>query len=56
MFYAWNEPILVFVVLASSRLDWLLGRYLVKFAPGHRSRKLLVSYGVASNVGLLAYV
>ena len=33
LFYAWGEPVLVFVVLASSVLDWILGK-LISFTTG----------------------
>ena len=56
VFYAWSEPIFIFVVFASALLDWLLGRFLVTLPLSHGRRKLLVACGVASNVGLLVYV
>jgi hypothetical protein len=55
VFYAWSEPIFIFVVFASALVDWLLGRWMMAVAPGHGLRKLLVAAGVVSNLGLLVY-
>jgi alginate O-acetyltransferase complex protein AlgI len=52
LFYGWTEPVFLWVVLASSLLDWGLGRALA--AGGRRARGCLVA-GILANGGLLVY-
>ena len=52
VFYAWGEPIFVFVVLASALLDWRLGK---RIAKRDRWAKWWVGLGVTANLGLLVY-
>ncbi|HEY4285288.1 MAG TPA: MBOAT family O-acyltransferase [Chthoniobacterales bacterium] len=52
VFYAWGEPIFVFVVLGSALLDWLLGQQIAKRGPHAR---WWVALGVTANLGLLVY-
>ncbi len=52
VFYAWGEPIFVFVVLASALFDWLIGKRIAK--RDHWAR-WWVAAGVAANLGLLIY-
>lgn len=54
-FYAWSEPIFIWVVLASACLDWYLGKWIHRLPPGGGRRKWLVGLGVAGNLGLLGY-
>jgi alginate O-acetyltransferase complex protein AlgI len=53
LFYAWGEPVFLFVVLASSVLDWLLGWMISR----RKSRAGLVplALGIAANLGVLVY-
>lgn len=53
VFYAWSEPLFLFVVLASALADWGLSRRIAARLAG---RKALVGCGVAGNIGLLIYV
>ena len=52
LFYAWSEPLFILVILASSLIDWQLGK--VIFGDG-KWRKFGVILGVTSNVLLLLY-
>lgn len=52
LFYGWSEPVFLWVVLASSLLDWGLGRHLA--GGGTRARACLVA-GILANAGLLVY-
>lgn len=54
LFYAWGEPVFVCVILASSLLDWVLGKGILRFSGGTLSTVLL-GIGVVGNLGLLAY-
>ena len=50
-FYAWGEPIYVFLMLASITLNWLSGLVLVKVP----FKKTVVFVSVALNLALLGY-
>lgn len=50
VFYAWGGPLFVFVLIASSTIDFLLAK---TFHRNHR--KLFLSIGIVINVALLAY-
>jgi alginate O-acetyltransferase complex protein AlgI len=52
LFYAWGEPIFVFVVVGSALLDWLLGKQIAK---RDRWARGWVAFGVAANLALLIY-
>lgn len=52
LFYFWSEPVFLWVVLASSLLDWGLGWLVVKHG---RWAKFWVGVGVVGNVGILVY-
>jgi alginate O-acetyltransferase complex protein AlgI len=52
IFYAWGEPVFVFVVFASALLDWLLGKQITKRGPHVR---WWVAFGVVANLSLLVY-
>lgn len=56
VFYAWSEPLFLFVVLASALADWWFGRRIAALPAGRGARKALVGCGVAGNIGLLLYV
>lgn len=53
LFYAWGEPVFLFVVLASSVLDWLLG-WLISRRKG-RAGLVPLALGIAANLGVLVY-
>src|SRR5690242_8451995 len=53
-FYAWGEPVFVFIAIGSALLDFILARAIFASEDlGHR--KLLVSVGVLANLGLLIW-
>jgi len=52
IFYGWGEPRFLFVVLASSLLDWFIGR---RIARQQSYSRHLVIVGVVSNIALLVY-
>ncbi len=54
-FYAWSEPLFVFVVLASAFADVFVARRIDALAPDDKARKLWLALGVAANLGLLVY-
>lgn len=51
LFYAWGEPVFVFILLASIVVNWLVGMRLADL-PADR-RKPLMALGVAWNLGIL---
>ena len=52
LFYGWSEPVFLWVVLASTIFDWLLGFQIRKDG---LARKWPLTLGVLTNLGLLAY-
>jgi alginate O-acetyltransferase complex protein AlgI len=54
-FYAWSEPVFIWVVLASAAFDWLLGKRIYDSNLTNWMRKGLVALGCASNLAILAY-
>jgi alginate O-acetyltransferase complex protein AlgI len=55
VFYAWSEPIFIWVVLLSACMDYVLGKFISTLEPGHGRRKWLVGVGVAGNLAMLVY-
>ena len=53
VFYAWGEPYLVFLMMASILINWLIGIALTR-SEGIIRRLFLVA-GIASNLGILGY-
>ena len=53
LFYAWGEPVFLFVVLASSVLDWVLGRLISRRKD--RAGVVPLALGIAANLGILVY-
>ena len=53
-FYAWGEPVFVFVAIASALFDLAAARAIAA-ATAPRARHLWLTAGVVANVGLLAY-
>ncbi len=54
IFYAWGEVIFVFLMLASTLLNFLLGRW-VEQTPNPAQRKWAVGVAIALNIGVLAF-
>lgn len=54
IFYAWGEVAFLFLLLASTIINYFLGRWLDKVGELRR-RRLIVSLAVALNIGLLAF-
>ena len=52
VFYAYGEPVLVLLMLASTAFNWLMGVLVGASAPGGR-RKALLALAVVVNLGLL---
>lgn len=53
-FYAWGEPVFVFIALASAILDWFLGNIISK-SEKIPLRKFALFTSIVANIGLLAY-
>lgn len=49
LFYAWGEPVYVFLMLASVLVNWMIGRRLTVV----RHPKLLLAVGVAFNIAII---
>ncbi|HEX3181788.1 MAG TPA: MBOAT family O-acyltransferase [Beijerinckiaceae bacterium] len=54
VFYAWSEPIFVWIVLASSLADQWIGLY-IGASKADRKRKYALALGVVLNIGILCY-
>jgi alginate O-acetyltransferase complex protein AlgI len=54
LFYAWGEPIFVFVVLLSALFDWYIGNWISQ-TTSLRSKKAFVALSVFQNIGILVY-
>lgn len=54
LFYAWGEPIFIFLALLSTLMNFYLGRWVDQTADPAR-RKFAVGMAVALNIGLLAF-
>jgi alginate O-acetyltransferase complex protein AlgI len=54
LFYAWGEPALVLLMLASAAMNWLFGRWIGE-SRGTRAHGWLLGGGVAVNLLLLGY-
>ena len=50
LFYAWGEPVYVFLLIACALLNWLFGRWLDKAKKG---RGLLLAFGLVCNLAIL---
>jgi alginate O-acetyltransferase complex protein AlgI len=53
-FYAWSEPIFVWIVLASSVADQRIGLFIGR-SEKDRARKYALALGVVLNIGILCY-
>ena len=51
VFYAFGEPVYILLMLASTIVNWLLGRLMARAEGG--SRKVLVTIAVVANLGML---
>ncbi len=54
VFYAWGEPVFIFLALASTLLNYFLGLWVDRSADPAR-RKAVVALAIALNIGLLAF-
>ena len=50
LFYAWGEPLYVFLMLASVLINFIAGRLIER---SHEKRKVALAVGVAVNIGIL---
>lgn len=53
VFYAWGEPYLVLLMIASVIVNWAIGYFLTRTQNG--ARKLILLVGVACDLGILGY-
>lgn len=53
LFYAWGEPFLVLLMMASIVINWLAGRYIGKTIG--IKRKLILTIAVLADIGILGY-
>src|SRR5437764_15278573 len=54
LFYAWSEPIFVWIVLASSLADQRIG-LIIATAERQPARKLALALGIVLNIAILCY-
>ena len=54
LFYAWGEPIFIFLALISTLMNYYLGRW-VDHTEAPARRKLVVGLAITLNIGLLAF-
>jgi alginate O-acetyltransferase complex protein AlgI len=54
VFYAWSEPIFVWIVLASSAVDQRLGLF-IGGSEKRRAQKYALALGILLNIGILCY-
>ena len=54
-FYAWGEPILVLLMMASILVNWIVGLMIEKAVGGGVIRKATLIIGVICNLGILGY-
>ena len=55
VFYAWSEPVFVFVVFASVALDLYVARRIFALLEGAPARSNWLTLGVCANIGVLVY-
>ncbi len=53
IFYAWGEPYLVLLMIASVIVNWAIGLLLTRTQNG--AKKLVLAVGVACDLGILGY-
>ena len=54
VFYAWGEPVYVFITILSTLIDYTAGRLMDFWNDDEKRRKILLICSVAMNLGLLA--
>ena len=54
IFYAWGEPLYVFIMILSTLIDYTAGRLMDCWDDDEKKRKILLICSVAMNLGLLA--
>ncbi|XOQ45006.1 MAG: Peptidoglycan O-acetyltransferase [Clostridium sp.] len=55
VFYAWGEPVYVFLMLFTVGFDYLIGFLLERFTAHPAIRRAVLIFGISVNLGLLAY-
>lgn len=55
IFYAWGEPVYIFLMIFSSVVDYIHGILIEKFRYDSRKAKLIVMSSVIINIGLLSF-
>lgn len=53
VFYAWGEPVFVFVMIGSILMNWLFGMLLGKVENDSKKRKIILIVACCANLGLL---
>ena len=54
IFYAWGEPLYVFIMILSTLIDYTAGRLMDCWDDDEKKRRILLICSVAMNLGLLA--
>ena len=54
VFYAWGEPVYVFLMIGSIAVNWLIGLLMARFADTPRE-KMVLALGIAFDLVVLAY-
>ena len=54
IFYAWGEPIYIFIMLLSTAIDYTAGRFIDYFDKDEKKRKIFLLLSVCMNLGLLS--
>ena len=54
IFYAWGEPLYVFIMILSTLIDYTAGRLMDCWDDDEKKRRILLICSVAINLGLLA--
>ncbi|OCN00128.1 transcriptional regulator [Clostridium sp. W14A] len=55
VFYAWGEPVYVFLMLFTAVFDYAVGTLLERFAGRPGPRRAVLVFGICVNLGMLAY-
>lgn len=54
LFYAWGEPVCVFIMFLSTLIDYTAGMFMHKFDENQKKRTICLIVSIVMNVGLLA--
>lgn len=52
-FYAWGEPVFVFIMLGSILINWCIGLLISRYQGDRKPQNMLVALAVAINIGIL---